>query len=170
MKGNSNTQPNQFEKSNGKTQFRYNIVETVRTNDDETTIPTWNYEYIDVDATDKDTLIRALMKDKYETSDEIALINNKFKGDTKGASDYAEYQAYRDVVKDIIIEPSTPTAEEVDEKRKIDIAAEIALVYSVADELSIHRRLLQGTLKLTDAECVEWIGVIDAAKLKYQKV
>jgi len=67
-------------------------------------------------------------------------------------------------------EPLPPTAEELERKRKSDIAAEIANVYTIADELSIHRRLLQGTLKLSDVECVEWLSVIDAAKLKYDKV
>jgi len=103
MKANSDTLPKKFEKSNNKIQFRYNITEVEKL--DETTGKSrtcWYYDYVEVNKTDRDTLIKAMIHDKFSIDDEIALINNKFKGDVKGNDEYAEYQNYRDTVKNTV--------------------------------------------------------------------
>ena len=68
------------------------------------------------------------------------------------------------------IAATPPTPEEVEKERKSKIASEIAFQYTLADEMSMVRKLFTGESKLTDVDIVEWFGVIDAAKLKYPKV
>ena len=69
-----------------------------------------------------------------------------------------------------IPEPEPPTAEEVDKKRKFDIADEIALKHTPADEISYVRKLLTGESELTDADIMEWLADVANAKAKYPKV
>ena len=52
---------------------------------------------------------------------------------------------------------------------EINIAAEIAKVYTLADEISMIRKLSTGESIVTDDDIVEWFAVIAAAKIKYIK-
>ena len=56
------------------------------------------------------------MRDKYTIEDEIALINNKFRGEVKDITEYDDYQAVRVTVKAITEEPVKPIVEEPIEK------------------------------------------------------
>jgi hypothetical protein len=94
MKANSETMPVAFIKSKGKTFFNFNIVESQKT-DEAGTRTVFNYEYIEVENKNRDSLIRAIMRDKYTVDDEIALLNNKFRGKAKDITDYDDYQAFR---------------------------------------------------------------------------
>jgi len=85
------------------------------------------------------------------------LINLKAQNEIIKAENKAAQDAYIPI----------PTAEELESKRNADIATEIALTYSLADEIAILRQLAQGTLELTDVKCTEWIGVVSDAKSKY---
>jgi len=81
MKGNSNTYPKQFEKSAGKIQFRYNIIQVEKV-DEFTGEPSisFDYEYVEVNNTNEKTLIDAMIRDKYDVNDEIALIRKIITG------------------------------------------------------------------------------------------
>jgi len=52
----------------------------------------------------KKEIVEEIIKLQYQITDEIAHINNKNKGDEKGVSEYATYQAYRDMAKSIAVE------------------------------------------------------------------
>ena len=69
-----------------------------------------------------------------------------------------------------IPEPEPPTAEELDKKRKLDIANKIALKHTPADETSYMRKLLTGESELTDVDIMEWAVDVANAKAEYPKV
>lgn len=60
--------------------------------------------------------------------------------------------------------PLTP--EEVGKKYKSDVASEIGLKYTFADEISMNRKLNTGESKLTDADIMEWLADVANAKAK----
>lgn len=102
MKSQSDTEPNVFVQSRGKTQANYHIAQVEKPDQDGTMKLVWEYDYIEVIKTDRESLIRALMKTQYDIEDEIALVNNKINGDAEGISDYNTYQQYRSDV-DVIV-------------------------------------------------------------------
>ena len=67
-------------------------------------------------------------------------------------------------------ESMPPTPEELDKRRKADIANEIALKYTLADEISMNRKLITGESELTDTDIIEWFNDVASAKAKYPKV
>lgn len=98
MKANSNNHPGEYTKSKGKLFFNFNITESQKT-DEHGTRTNFDYEYVEVDSKDKDSIIKAIMRDGYTIDDEIAMINNKFKAGAKEDLEYDSYQAFRAAVK-----------------------------------------------------------------------
>ena len=68
------------------------------------------------------------------------------------------------------IESIPPTPEELDKKRNADIADEIALTYSLADEIALLWKLQTGELTIDSPEIAEQRQTVADAKLKYPKV
>ena len=68
------------------------------------------------------------------------------------------------------IESIPPTPEELDKKRNADIADEIALTYSLADEIALLWKLQTGELTINSPEIAEQRQTVADAKLKYPKV
>jgi len=103
MRANANYKPEQFTKSHGKLFYNYNIIQSMEV-DEETgeKRTSFNYEYVEVVDKTKASIINAIMRDKYTVNDEIAFINNKFRGETKDLIDYDDYQAERVKVKNIV--------------------------------------------------------------------
>ena len=99
MKVNSDNKPEQFTKSRGKLFFNYNIVESVKT-DEHGTRTVFDYDSIEVKDKSKNTIIAAIMRDKYSIDQEFALINNKLKNKDID-SEYDAYQTMRVAVKEI---------------------------------------------------------------------
>jgi len=69
-------------------------------------------------------------------------------------------------VVDYVAPPPEPTPEQIEETRKANIREEIAITYSLTDELQIIRKAL-ATLLPNDVAVQAWNDVIVAAKLKY---
>jgi len=99
MKANSDTYPERFIKSRGKTFFNFNIVESQIEEEGSIRI-VFNYEYVEVQGKDRTSLIRAILNDRYTLEDEIAIINNYSRDKDKYAIEYDAYQSFRDGVKD----------------------------------------------------------------------
>jgi hypothetical protein len=99
MKVNSDHSPKQFTKSKGKLFFNYNIVESEKTDENETRT-VFDYDSVEVKNKDKNTIIAAIMRDRYSIDEEFALINNKFKLG-KIDPEYDDYQSTRDSIKNI---------------------------------------------------------------------
>lgn len=103
MKVNANHKPERFTMSHGKLFYNYNITQLMEidgfTGEKRTS---FNYEYVEVPDKTKASIINAIMRDKYTVSDEIAFINNKFRGKAKDLADYDDYQAERVKVKNIV--------------------------------------------------------------------
>ena len=103
MKANANHKPEQFIKSHGKLFYNYNIIQSREV--DEVTGEkriSFDYEYIEVADKTKASIVSAIMRDKYTVSEEIALINNKFRGEVKDLAEYNDYQVERAKVKDTV--------------------------------------------------------------------
>jgi hypothetical protein len=104
MKAQADNRPETTVKSNGKIQYNFNIKAVEKVDELKgTTHTVFEYEYVEVENTDRNTLVRAMMKDKYSIEDELALINNKFKGDPNGNIEYEDYQTYRQNVKLLVV-------------------------------------------------------------------
>lgn len=102
MKAQSDNIPETFIKSNGKTQYNYNLktVEKVDEMSGETRI-IFEYEYIEIigDIT-RSKLIEAVIRNTHSLSDELALLHNK--QIEKDVAEYDTFQVYRDTVKEIV--------------------------------------------------------------------
>jgi len=100
----SDTHPAESYTSNGKTVFPFNIVESEVT-DSETGKKRTQYEYdearVEGEVTRK-KLIAAEIAARYSLEDEIATINNFLLDKTKYATEYQEYQAFRQGAKDMV--------------------------------------------------------------------
>lgn len=67
-------------------------------------------------------------------------------------------------------EPEPLTIEELEKERDKNIADEIALKYSSADEIAFLRKLITGESELIDVDIMKWLEVIAIAKANYPKV
>lgn len=101
MKAQSDTRPNKFIKSRGKIQFNFNIVEET-VEDEHGTRHVFNYDYVEIENTERNTLIDAVISNKYSKADEIAFINNKFRSKPDDIIKYNNYNDYRTEVKQIV--------------------------------------------------------------------
>lgn len=101
MKANSDTKPKKFIKSRGKLFFNFNVVESEKIDEHGTRI-VFDYEFVEVKTKDRKSVISAIMRDKYSTDEEFAFINNKFKNKDTIDLEYEDYQATRDLVKEIV--------------------------------------------------------------------
>ncbi|NOR85399.1 hypothetical protein GQ473_04720 [archaeon] len=68
-----------------------------------------------------------------------------------------------------IPKPEPPTTEELEKIRNVNVASKIANVYTIADEISMVRKLIIGESSVIDADIIEWFDVIANAKLTYPK-
>jgi len=101
MKGQTNTTPEIFVQSAGKTQFRYNITQISIDEMGGGTRIAFAYDYIEIDGEiTRAKLIDAVISEHYTKDAELALINNEIV--SPGTSEYAEYQSFRVAVKTII--------------------------------------------------------------------
>ena len=111
MKAQSNTKPPQYIKSRGRMQVPYNITEEiVEDGNEKRTI--FNYDYVIVDKLTKANIIKAIMAEEIGIENEIALINNKFRGNAEDVAEYAKYQQRRADVKIIAIDVIMDTKED----------------------------------------------------------
>jgi len=97
----SDTRPAESYMSNGKTVFPFDIVET-EVVDSETGKTRTQYEYdeawVEGEVT-HDKLIEAGIAARYSLEDEIATINNFLLDKVKYATEYGEYQQFRQEIK-----------------------------------------------------------------------
>lgn len=61
-------------------------------------------------------------------------------------------------------------AEKIEKERCKNIADEITLTYTPADEIAFNRKLHTEESKLTDSDIMTWLKIVQAAKAKYPKV
>jgi len=101
MKAQSDTKPDKFIKSRGKIQFNFNIIEKL-VEDEYQTRNIFEYDYVEIENTERNTLINAVISNKYSKADEIAFINNKFRGKSEDIIEYNEYNNYRAEAKQIV--------------------------------------------------------------------
>lgn len=66
-------------------------------------------------------------------------------------------------------EPEPLTEKELETERNLNIANEITKIYTIADEMSMVRKLITGESSITDTDIIEWFAIITDAKLKYSK-
>ena len=69
-----------------------------------------------------------------------------------------------------IPEPEPPTTDEIEKEYNLNVANEIALKYTLADEMSLLWKLQTGELTIDSPEIVEQRQTVADAKLKYPKV
>jgi hypothetical protein len=103
MKGNSDNYPKIIEKSNNKTQIRYNITEiTIIDMNDESRI-CYNFEYVEIEGElTRNKIITAIIANIYSIDAEIALINNKIEIlDSNSETEYQDYQILRALAKTV---------------------------------------------------------------------
>lgn len=67
-------------------------------------------------------------------------------------------------------EPTPPTAEEVEKTRHRDIASGIAEKYTLADEVSMIRKLHTGESLLDDIDIQDWLNWVATKKSEHPKV
>lgn len=67
-------------------------------------------------------------------------------------------------------EPEPLTEKELETERNLNIANEIIKIYTIADEMSMARKLITGESSVTDVDIIEWFAIIADAKLKYPKL
>ena len=67
------------------------------------------------------------------------------------------------------IEDTATESAKILKEWKANVASEIANVYTMADEMSMVRKLITGESSVTDTDIIEWFAIITAAKLKYTK-
>jgi hypothetical protein len=100
MKGNSDTYPEIIEKSNNKTQIRYNILEVTKQDINGENRISFDFDYVEIDdELTRGKIIDAIISNIYSKSAEIALINNEIIN--PGNSEYARYQILRTNAKEI---------------------------------------------------------------------
>jgi len=97
MKANSDNHPGDFTKSRGKLFFNFHVIESEKT-DEHGTRTVFDYDFVEVKDENRNSIISAIMRDKYTIDDEIALINNKAENGNIDL-EYDKYQAFRDEVK-----------------------------------------------------------------------
>jgi hypothetical protein len=107
MKGNSNNIPLTIEKSAGKTQIRFNIVQCVKPRSG------YDYDYAEIEGElSRAKIINAIIASVYSPDAEIALINNNaLAADDK---EYAVYQELRVYAKKI----ATGVEESLDKEKQ----------------------------------------------------
>ena len=81
---------------------------------------------------------------------------------------------YTRVIDNVIVEMNQNERDIVDlpdkiNKQKEDLATEIALVYTISDEIDILRRIAFGSLKTSAQEAINYVDVVEVAKVKYPK-
>lgn len=97
MKSSSDQVPAITEKSNGKTQVRFNIEPFTRTMMDKEQSG-YNYEYVEIIGDlSRPKIIDAIITSGYSKDAELALINNEIS--EPGTKDYAKYQELRMLAK-----------------------------------------------------------------------
>jgi len=99
MKSSSDQIPAITEKSNGKTQIRFNITPFTRTMMDKEQSG-YEYDYVEISGeVTRPKIIDAIISDVYTKDAEIALINNELA--SPGTFEYTAYQALRARAKEI---------------------------------------------------------------------
>jgi hypothetical protein len=99
MKSSSDQVPTITEKSNGKTQVRFNIESFTRTMM-EKEHSGYNFEYVEITGElTRAKIIDAIISNTYSRDAEFSLINNEMA--TPGTKAYAEYQTLRAKAKEI---------------------------------------------------------------------
>jgi len=103
MKGNSDKQPKIIVKSNGKTQVRFNILETTKEDITGKSRLSYDFDYVEIEGElTRDKIIIAIISNNYSRDDEFALINNEIVN--PGTLEYEEYQLLRTKAKEIASE------------------------------------------------------------------
>jgi len=97
MKGNSDNYPKIIEKSNNKTQIRYNIIETMIKDINNKSHICYNFEYIEIEGeVTRNKIINNIIANVYTIDNEIALINNQISNlDKNSETEYQQYQTLR---------------------------------------------------------------------------
>ena len=103
MIGNSDTYPEIIVKTNGKTQVRFNIVETTKEDINNESRICYNFEYVEIEGElSRNKIISAIINNSYSMEAEIALINNELSNlGTNEQIEYAEYQTLRALAKTV---------------------------------------------------------------------
>jgi len=103
MKGNSDIYPQIIEKSNSKTQIRYNILEVTKQDMNGVSRISFDFDYNEIDGElTRSKIINAIIENVYFKDAEMALINNEIV--SPGTIEYAEYQKLRTFAKKVATE------------------------------------------------------------------
>lgn len=103
MKGSSDKYPKIVVKSNGKTQVRYNILETIKEDMNKEPKTNFDFDYVELEGEMKrENIISAIINNVYTKDAEFALINNEIAN--PGTSEYREYQLLRTKAKEVATE------------------------------------------------------------------
>jgi hypothetical protein len=100
MKSNSDTYPLLVEKSNGKTQVRFNIVAVEKEDLNGGTRSSYDYDFVEITGElSRGKVINAIIGSVHTPDEEMALINNEIAA--PGTAEYDEYQKLRDYAKSV---------------------------------------------------------------------
>jgi len=124
----------------------------------------FNYDVVEINSTDYEEIVRALIADKYSQADETALINN-FNAD-KSVEEYVNYQHYREVCKLIAQPENLFTSDQIQQlyaqTRKIKITLPLGKVVSggayfmLADMMMKKRAIFSST----DTTVTAWVSFL----------
>ena len=100
MKGNSDYSPEVIKQSNGKTQIRFNITESVKEEINGVTRTSYDFDYVEIEGElTRAKIIDAVITNVHSKDVEIALINDELT--SPGTTPYVEYQTLRAHAKEI---------------------------------------------------------------------
>ncbi len=97
MQVQSNKKPRTFDYIQSKIHFNFNIKESTTQNEDETSETIYTYETVILDKIDRNEIIAKIIRAKYTSDAEFALINNNNLG--THLEEYKAYQDYRTIAK-----------------------------------------------------------------------
>jgi hypothetical protein len=158
MKTQSNNIPKLiFDLGNGNSHFNYGIEQI--TNSDPMGVNTIGYQFNSVEVAGQvttDTIIEAIIKDKYSFQSEIAIINN-YNSD-KNVDEYMQYQQFRELAKWIAKQSNLLTAQEIETQnatlKKIKITTPLAKlvdggIYAQLADMLIKTKAIHTTVNDT---------------------
>lgn len=87
--GESKNKPDRIVQRGDQYQIRYNITQEERTTEEGGTENYYSYDHVEVDSITRKNIIDAMIRQKYDVNDELALVNSDHR--TKEYKSYREY-------------------------------------------------------------------------------
>ena len=107
MKANSDDHPGTYTSSRGKLFYNFNIVESVKAEEDGSTRTVFDYDSVEVKSKGAPDIFRGVIGSRYSPDAEIALINNNNEGSLEHVAEYQAYMDFRSYAKLMAANPES---------------------------------------------------------------